>query len=173
VENISIRNAEPRDIGQVMRIEHESFYADICESMSVFLDRIHTFPEGFLVLEICGDVCGYISSEIWDYSENVPDSRFILNHMTGDVHTTAGSELYISSIGILKEHRGKGYGKLLFSDLSCRVIEKHAISSMILLVSAKWDAARRIYEKNGFKETHRISGFFGEGEEGIVMRKHL
>ncbi len=173
MEKISIRNARSRDIEQIMRIEHGSFDAHICESSSVFLNRIDTFQEGVLVLEISGDVCGYISSEIWDYSEEIVDNRFNLNHMISDIHTTAGSELYISSIGILKEYRGKGYGKLLFSELSCRMIERYRISSMILIVSTKWDAARQIYEKAGFKEVHRIPGFFREGEEGIIMRRHL
>jgi ribosomal-protein-alanine N-acetyltransferase len=173
MEKIAIRNAEPGDIEQIMHIEHESFREHIRESRSVFLERIAFFREGFLVLEIDDHVCGYISSEIWDYAENITATSFTLNHRISETHTTTGSELYISSIGILEEYRGKGYGNLLFTELSRHMIEKYAISSMILLVSANWDAARKIYEKNGFEEMYRIPGFFDKGNEGIVMRKHL
>lgn len=171
--NTLIRNAKPEDIEQIMRIEDESFEEHIRESRSVFLDRISAFREGFLVLEISGDICGYISSELWDYSEDIQESKFDLNHRISNVHSITGSELYISSIGILREYRGKGYGKLLFSELSSRIAKKFAISSMILLASANWDAARNIYEKSGFKEIFRIPGFFADGEEVIVMRKYL
>jgi ribosomal-protein-alanine N-acetyltransferase len=173
MEKRTIRNAGPGDIEQIMLIERSSFHENIRESRSVFLERIAFFREGFLVLEIDDHVCGYISSEIWNYSENITATRFILNHRLCEVHTTTGSELYISSIGILEEYRGKGYGNLLFSELSRRMIEKYAISSIILLVSANWNAAKRIYEKNGFEEMCRIPGFFYNGNEGIVMRKHL
>ncbi|MDP2215792.1 MAG: N-acetyltransferase [Methanolobus sp.] len=173
MEKISIRNAEPGDIEKIMHIEHESFQEHIRESRDVFLDRISAFREGFLVMEICEDICGYISSEIWDYAENITATSFTLNHRISETHTTTGSELYISSIGILEKYRGKGYGNLLFTELSCRMIEKYVISSMILLVSASWDAARKIYEKNGFEEMCRIPGFFDKVNEGIVMRKHL
>lgn len=175
MEKITIRNARPADIEQIMNIENESFHENIRESRSVFQERISYFAEGFLLLEINGEVCGYISSEIWDHLENIKGDRFTLGHRIGDVHTSSGKELYISSIGVLERYRGKGYGNLLFAELSREVSQRYPISSMILLVSENWTAARKIYERNGFRELHRIPGFFNEENisEGIVMRKYL
>ncbi|MGB3907384.1 MAG: N-acetyltransferase [Methanomethylovorans sp.] len=175
MEDIKIRNAIISNIEQIMKIEHESFYETVCEDRSVFLDRILTFPDGFLVLEIDGQVSGYISSEIWNYLEEIQENFFDLNHSIGKLHVVTGTELYISSIGILKKHRGKGYGKLLFSELSRRIIEKYNILNMILIVSVQWTVAKKIYEKNGFEEVRRIDRFFDDGtnSDAIVMRKFI
>ncbi len=172
---IVIRHAEVSDIDRIMLIEHESFHKKICESKEVFYQRISLFHDGFLVLEINGDVCGYISSEIWDYAEQVRDTNFTLDHKIDELHTTTGSELYITSIGVLQDHRKKGYGSMLFSELSTRIIENYNIQSMILLVSENWQAARNIYKKAGFNEIRKISGFFEEDDiaDGVVMRKKL
>ncbi|MDK2833560.1 MAG: [ribosomal protein S18]-alanine N-acetyltransferase [Methanolobus sp.] len=175
MKKITIRSAESADIDQIMLLEDESFHENIRESRAAFLERIAHFPEGFLLLEINGEVCGYISSEIWDGPENITGDRFTLGHRISEVHTIAGKELYVSSLGILKKHRGKGYGDLLFTELSGRMSKRYPISSIILLVSENWLAARKIYERNGFRELHRIPGFFNEGNisEGIVMRRDL
>lgn len=175
MEEIKIRNAAIDDIEHIMEIEHESFCETVYEDRSVFLDRILTFPDGFLVLEADGQVCGYISSEIWDYLEEIKEDMFNLNHSISKLHVATGSELYISSIGLLKKHRGKGYGKLLFSELSRRTTEKYSISSIILIVSVQWTAAKNIYEKNAFEEAGRIHRFFNDEthSDAIVMRKSL
>lgn len=158
-----------------MDIEHESFCETVYEDIVVFLDRISTFPDGFLVLEVNGHVSGYISSEIWNYSQEIQRDMFDLNHSISKVHSATGSELYISSIGVLKEHRRKGHGKLLFSELFKRITGKYNISSMILIVSVQWTAAKKIYENNGFKEASRIHRFFDDENysDAIVMRKYL
>ncbi|MCQ6962723.1 GNAT family N-acetyltransferase [Methanolobus chelungpuianus] len=175
MEKITIREAGSADVNQIMLIEDESFHENIRESKAAFLERIAHFPEGFLLLEINSKVCGYISSEIWDHPENITEDSFALSHRISEVHTTAGKELYVSSVGILKKHRGKGYGDLLFTELSGRVSKRYPISSIILLVSESWPAARKIYERNGFVELRRIPGFFSEEKRynGIVMRKRL
>lgn len=172
---IHIRNAQKDDLEEIMLIEHESFHKNIIEKRDVFLERIELFPEGFLLLENDDGITGYISSEIWEYTESIGPERFNLNHRMADIHTTAGSQLYISSIGVLKKHRGKGYGKLLFSELTERMNSKYEISDMILIVSENWDAARRIYENRGFIQVQRIPCFFDDDEnsDAIVMRKHL
>lgn len=175
MEEVLIRKATINDIEDIMDIEHESFHENVYEDRSVFSSRILTFPDGFLVLEVDGNVCGYISSEIWNYSEKINKDMFDLNHSINKLHTTTGSELYISSIGVLKKYRRKGYGKLLFSELSGRIIEKYNISSMILIVSGWWTAAKKIYENNGFKEIDIVHEFFTDeiNSDGIVMRKYL
>jgi [SSU ribosomal protein S18P]-alanine acetyltransferase (EC 2.3.1.128) len=172
---ISIRNAEESNIEGILLVEHDSFHKDIAESRSVFFDRIKVFPEGFLLMEIDGEIAGYISSEMWEYSENIDTDRFRLNHNIADIHRTDGSELYISSIGVIKKYRGKGYGKMLFSELVERIGSSYRIASIILIVSENWNAARKIYENNGFLEIQRINGFFEDDEnsDAIVMRKYL
>ena len=68
-----------------------------------------------MILEVDSEISGYISSEIWEYSENIDEKMFDLDHDIKKVHNINGSELYISSIGVLEKHRKKGYGNLLFT----------------------------------------------------------
>lgn len=175
MDKISIRAAEKNDIECIMLIEHESFHENIVESRAVFLDRLGIFPQGFLVLEIKGKIAGYISSEIWEYSENIDIKKLDLNHSINDVHRSTGSQLYISSLGVLKEYHGKSYGTILLLELTNQITRRYKISHVLLIVSVNWKAARKIYEKNGFKEVQRITGFFVEYDncDAIVMRKHL
>ncbi|MBA2861151.1 N-acetyltransferase [Methanococcus maripaludis] len=175
MEKVVIRNARKNDINEIMNIEYDSFDEGISESRNAFLNRILTFSDGFLVLEVNSKVSGYISSEIWEYLENIDEKMFDLDHDIKKVHNSNGSELYVSSIGVLKEHRKKGYGNLLFTELIKRITKKYKISSMILTVSEKWNDAIKLYEKNGFKEISRIKEFFEDDEcsDGILMRKYI
>ncbi|MDK2824923.1 ribosomal-protein-alanine N-acetyltransferase [Methanolobus vulcani] len=171
---ISIRNAEKDDIEGIMSIEHESFHTNIAENSDTFLERIETFSHGFLIIVIEGEIAGYISSELWDYSENIDTGKFVLGHSIAETHRNDGKELYISSIAVLKKYRGKGYGNALFSELEKHITCKYEIASIILIVSENWHAAKSIYEKNGFRQVHVISGFFDDenNSDAIVMRKN-
>ncbi|MDY0385904.1 MAG: N-acetyltransferase [Methanolobus sp.] len=172
---ISIRAAEKNDIEGIILIEQESFHENIVESRDVFLDRLRIFPQGFLVLKIKEKIAAYISSEIWEYSENIDISKLDLNHSINDVHRSNGSQLYVSSLGVLKEYHGKGYGTTLLLEFTKQITRRYKISHILLIVSVNWRAARKIYGKNGFREIQRIPGFFVEDDnsDAIVMRKHL
>ncbi|TQD28310.1 N-acetyltransferase [Methanolobus vulcani] len=172
---ISIRNTEKEDIEGILSVEHDSFHPNIAENADTLLERIEVFPNGFLVMEINGEIAGYISSELWDYSENIDTEKFELGHSITETHRYDGKELYISSIAVLKMYRGKGYGDALLSELISNICNKYGISSIILMVSVNWIAAKRIYEKNGFHEIQVINGFFDDDErsDSIVMRKQI
>nr|WP_321497104.1 N-acetyltransferase [uncultured Methanolobus sp.] len=172
---ISIRNAEKGDIEGIMSVEHDSFHSNIVENSDTFLERVKAFSDGFLVVEIDGEIAGYISSELWDHSENIDTEKFVLGHSITETHRNDGKELYISSIGVLKKYRGKGYGNALFMELVNRIRGKYEILSIILIVSEDWHAAKRIYENGGFREIQKIKCFFDDDEksDAIVMRKQI
>lgn len=174
------RNAAPQDIIHIMKIEQSAFPSLICEKKSVFAERIKIFPEGFRIIEIEGSAAGYICSELWTMPEKITHNLFTLGHSIKKQHNPKGKELYISSMGIISEHQGKGLGKALFEEfLSYITKEFKCIDSMILIVSEKWINARRIYSSNNFKEICVLENFFAYGcnepyyENGIVMRKKL
>lgn len=171
----SIRNAEKEDIKGIMCVEHDSFHVNVAENSGIFLERIKVFSDGFLVMETEGGIAGYISSELWEYSENIGTGKFIPGHSIANTHRNDGTELYISSIGVLGKHRGKGYGDALLSELEKCIRHRYPVQSVILIVSEHWHAAKRIYEKNGFIQVHVIPGFFDDGNDSdaIVMRKKI
>lgn len=191
---VTIRKANAGDIDDIMEIEHLSFHPEIIESKKVFEERIAAFPDGFLIAEIEDKgnkngggigktIAGYISSELWKYSENIPYSNFGLNHSVYDTHSDDGEELYISSVAVNPAVRGGKIGKRLFTTLLDNISEKYNLKSAILLVNSDWRNAYQMYQKEGFVTVDKIFNFFPMSEDfesgddpsgtGIIMRKSL
>lgn len=169
--NITFRNAEPEDLHEIMEIEHQSFSKAICESADVFRERIDVFPEGFKLLLENNTIIGYICGEIWSYREKIQPEYFTLGHSISRLHNGSGTELYISSMGILPDYRSKGYGMKMFNAYIDELIKlNRKITSVILIVSEKWEKALQIYKKNEFKEIGELNNFFSD-DRGIIMRK--
>ena len=184
---VTIRKANADDIDDIMEIEHLSFHPEVIESEKVFEDRIAVFPDGFLIAEIENEngktIAGYISSELWKYSEEIPYSNFGLNHSVYETHSDDGEELYISSIAVNPTVRGGKVGKRLFTDLLENVSKEYKLKSAILLVNSDWQNAYNMYRKEGFVTVDKIFDFFPVLENsdsgdnpsgtGIIMRKPL
>ena len=173
-----IRNVLKSDMDSIMEVEESSFIPDCQENRQVFASRLETFPQGFLVLEDNGKVQGYFCSELW--RELPHDNKiFRLDHDPGTVHDPSGSVLYISSFALLPAMRGMKLGEAFFHGCLKRVTECCAgLRSVILLVSQEWDAARHIYENEGFRTIRQIPGFMPSdnipgGADGIIMVKEI
>jgi ribosomal-protein-alanine N-acetyltransferase len=174
MNDFSFRKAEIKDITSIMEIEKNAFNLKICENETTFKERIECFSDGFFVLETNNKIVGYLSAEIWDYYEEINDEKFILGHSIKTSHNISGTELYISSTGILPDYRGKGLGGYIFQKSLENILKEYKkLKSIILIVSEKWNNAKTIYEKNGFTEIKIIKDFFNYNENGIVMRNFL
>lgn len=187
--SVNIRKANADDIDDIMEIEHLSFHPEVIESKKVFEDRIAAFPDGFLIAEIENEsegssmIAGYISSELWKYSEEIPYSNFNLNHSVYETHSDDGEELYISSVAVNPAARGGKIGKRLFTVLLERVSKEYELKSAILLVNSDWQNAYKMYREEGFVTVDKIPNFFpilensDSGDDpsgvGIIMRKPL
>ena len=112
-----LRKVTKLDINAIMNIEKEAFAEEIQESKDVFLERIETFPEGFFILEEKNKKIGYFSSELWNSVPQKGDSCFSLNHSALKNHKKEGTVLYISSIAILNDYKGNGFGYRFFSEI--------------------------------------------------------
>jgi len=180
LENMIIRTASLDDIDDIMKIERECFPIGIVENEDVFIERIKTFKDGFLVVvdKELNQCVGYITSEIWKYNKEINDENFNLGHSIQEKHHEDGEELYIASTGVLNEYCRKGLGSLLFTELLMVIKTKYFhVKSAILIVSSTWIPAQKIYKRNGFVEKKIISQFFQpvdqETSDGIIMRKSL
>ena len=168
--------AQSFDIHQIMNIERQSFIPAIQEKKRVFEKRLKIFPEGFLLLADCSDEVVLENPENLDKkSYKILEKRFSLGHNPVLTHKTEGSVLYVSSYALLKDYRGKGLGEKFFlNSLAALVSGLGGIKKVVLLVNEDWQAARKIYEKNGFKEKFTLKGFFPTLQkkkfaDGIVM----
>jgi ribosomal-protein-alanine N-acetyltransferase len=172
------RSAILSDIENILKLEEKCFNALTREKKEVYLERIEVFPDGFIVLERDKQFIGAISSEIWQYVADIQRSAFTLDHSIKKQIDLTGDELYISSIGILPEYRKYGFGEALFDALIRNIKLKYPnVTHGILLINEEWKAARKIYEKNNFKEYAIFEDFFisedGTKKNGIVMRNDL
>lgn len=173
-----ITEANLTDLSKIMELEDLGFQEGIREKKQVIEERISCFPEGFLVIKDNNEIMGYISAEIWSYSEFVNKEMFALGHSINSLHVDKREEIYISSMAIHPKYRGIGLGCMLFEELIRRLKSKYnTIFSAILIVNKEWTNARKIYERAGFKTTTVIEEFFtisgGEFQDGLVMRKRI
>lgn len=65
---------------------------------------------------------------------------------------TGAGEFYIDSIGVYPEWQGKGIGGRLLQHLVSEYVEKQGLTLGLLVEKAN-PAARRLYEKTGFRKT--------------------
>ncbi|AQS59191.1 GNAT family N-acetyltransferase [Desulforamulus ferrireducens] len=177
---LSFRQATINDIDSIITIEEQSFAAGIKEAREVFLERIRVFPAGFLLLETkeSDSPIGYICSELWPGEHELQLNNLTLGHSIQKVHHPQGQKLYISSMGVLPEFRGRGYGELLLNQLIAVITRDYPqVKSVVLIVSENWLAARKTYQKLGFQEIGLIPAFFQPvdtpSEQGIIMRKKI
>lgn len=167
------RKASEKDIESIMKIEEEGFIEGIRESKEVFLERLRTFPEGFLIFSINGKDIAYMASELW---EKADDASFSVGHRIKKASENARI-LYLSSFAIVKKYQNRGFGRALFGEAINHFLDAFKIESIFLLVNEKWLGARKIYADFGFVPYKEIKyAFEGENEEkntGIVMKNDL
>lgn len=177
-ENLKVRAVKLDDIDAIMAIENESFDDGIKENKEVFVERMDTFNDGFLVLVDDNDSpLAYICSELWEYKKSINKLEFTLGHSIVDKHNINGNELYISSTALSNKLRGRGYGHLLVEQLLVNIKKNYPnVNSSILVVAQSWTAAQKIYRNNGFVKVGSIKDFFVTSTsttDAIVMRKKV
>ena len=170
---------DPVDLDRIMAMEAAGFAPANRESRAVYAQRIEAFADGALIAEAGEHVVGCFFSEIWKASDDLRAEHFRLGHDIGERHDAAhGDELYITSLTLDPDWRGRGLGSALFAGGIAHVAHAHPqLRSVLLLVNAHWQHARRIYLAQGFREIARFPGFFtadgAAGEDGIVMRRAI
>lgn len=179
INGLQIRKAIPEDIDSIVKLEHDGFEEGLRETKDIFIERLNVFNDGFLVLvDENKNILGYISSEIWNYKQQVDEKDFTLNHSIRNKHKANGDEIYISSMVLAKQMQGKGWGHILFDYLVDNIKEFYPnLKSSILIVGNTWKEAQKIYFNNGFKKIGILEDFFqtssGESSDAIIMRKPL
>ena len=177
-DTVIIREVLFSDIDAIMRIEQNSFLSGVQEDRELYLKRINTFPQGFLIAQdrLTGVVGGYICSELWHEDQAIDADVLALGHDPKALHHEQGKHLYITSFGVLPEWRGKRIGYKLFRALEEKMEQDFPfVTKKMLIVSEAWTAARNLYAKQGFKETGKIVNFFtpdnSPAQDAIIMMK--
>lgn len=140
-----IRQMDKKDIEQVERMEKEIF--SIPWSAHSFEDAAMTKENIFLVCECNGVIAGYCG--LW----------------------TVLGEGNITNMAVDKEYRKKGIGEALMKEMEKRGRQKD-VDIFFLEVRQSNAAARRLYDKMGYKEIGTRKRFYERPvEDAIVMSK--
>jgi len=177
-----LRSAQLRDIDAIHELELSGFDQAIVETREVFLERIAAFANGFLVLEDpeSGRIIAYACSEIWpqnlDYLHD--HAAFKLGHDIRSFHQTTGTSLYLASMTIAPEYRGRGLGHAFFRQCIAHMHSNFpGLKKAILIVCEAWENAIRIYTQAGFVQTGYLPDFFDNSPVGqrhaLIMERNL
>ena len=109
------RNAEPGDLGAMMRIA-EVVHSGFPEGPAVFSERLALYPRGVLLL--AGDEpTGYVLSHPW-MRDRPPALNTLLGAIPGDPDT-----YYIHDIALMPRVRGRGHAGVVIDRLMAQAIE--------------------------------------------------
>ncbi len=145
---LSIRQAERSDLLVVARIENASFAQPW--PYDAFL-RFLGEP-GFLVAVDGVEIVGYIVSDV-----------------TADFGHNLG---HIKDIAVHPDRRGSGIGSALLSR-SIGVLTVHGADRIKLEVRQSNDDAQRLYREFGFEPLRRVSEYYENDEDAIIMVRNL
>ena len=143
----SVRAFRPADLDRILFIEHASFGNDAYDR-NLFADFFHKWGDLFLVAERRSGVCGYI------------------------VTCIRGDRAELVSIAVDPAARGRGAASALLA-ATLRRLRRRPVSRFGLMVRLSNLPARTFYEKKGFRPIRRVPRYYEDGEDGLLMTRHL
>lgn len=144
-----IRQATRSDLKAILNIENSSFEAErFTRSQLLYL---MTKARGlFLVLELKGEIAGYLS---------------VLTHKKHH-------NLRIYSIAVDPARRGMKLGQALIEKAIAYALEL-GLPALSLEVNTENCPAISLYERNGFEAVEILEDYYGKGENALKMIKKL
>jgi ribosomal protein S18 acetylase RimI-like enzyme len=141
-DKYTIRSAKPEDAARCHEIETLAYQGPEAATREKIQNRIRTYADGFLVIEINGLVAGFINSGSTDHVV-MSDESF--KDLVG--HDPAGKHNVILSVVVHPEFQGQGLSSILLHNyiLRMRRLKKKSIQ----LMCKKQHIA--LYEKFGFR----------------------
>lgn len=114
--HITIRNATPDDAERCYAIESASYEGDEAATFEKIRKRIHTWPQGFIVLESEGVIAGFINSGA-ALEVRMDDDAF--KELVG--HDPDGPHVVVMSVVVHPDFQGRGYAARLMGDFIGRM----------------------------------------------------
>src|SRR3989454_10310101 len=144
IERPSIRPATQDDTNAISLLEEASFNDPY---PSYFLSELaRDNPETFLVLTLNDEIVGYGVVDHWEDHD------------------------HLISIAVRPDSRRKRLGEALLVELEKRLSKERPLT---LEVRQSNLAAIHLYSKRGFTKTGLAEGYYGDGENAIIMEKRL
>jgi ribosomal protein S18 acetylase RimI-like enzyme len=107
-QTIKLREAAPADLDRCFEIERIAYQGHEAASREKISKRIAAYPEGFVVLEMDGEVAGFINSGA-THDADLADDDF--KELKG--HDPDGPHVVVLSVAVHPDYQGRGYANLL------------------------------------------------------------
>lgn len=108
MSNLTIRIVNKMDLNRCFEIEKASYAGEEAATKEKILQRIQTYPEGFIVLENNNEVIGFINSGA-THKVALSDDEF--KELIG--HDPSGKHIVIMSVVVHPSFQGKGMASQL------------------------------------------------------------
>ncbi len=113
---LSFRLAAPGDAVRCFEIENAAYEGDEGATLAKIAQRIDLFAEGFLVLELMGEIVGFINSGC-TYQVDLAKAEF--KDLVG--HDPAGPFVVVLSVAVHPAHQHKGYAGAMMDHFVMRM----------------------------------------------------
>lgn len=123
----SFRTATPLDASRCYQIEIGAYEGDEAATQEKIATRIDLYPQGFLIMELEGQVIGFINGGCAHHVQ-MADEAF--KELVG--HSSEAPNVVIMSVVIDPEYQGKGYATLMMAQFveRMRAMGKQSIHLM-------------------------------------------
>ena len=146
------RNARPTDAARCFEIESSAYEGDEAATLDKIAKRISLYPRGFLVLEVDGEVAGFINSGC---AHRVEMSDEDFKELVG--HDPDAANVVILSVVVDPARQGTGLSRVLMEEFVDRM--KGMGKATIHLMCR--DQHVPLYEKFGFRYHNPSSSAHG------------
>jgi len=143
---MEIQTANILDLGALRRLESICFEKDAWPILDLI--AVLTWPEVIRLKAV--------------------DSSEMIGFVAGDPRSSEGVA-WISTIGVDPRYQRRGVGRSLLRACEAQV----SLSRMKLTVRVSNRGAISLYEQEGYRTLDLWRGYYGDGEDGLVMGKNI
>ncbi|QJI29414.1 GNAT family N-acetyltransferase [Pseudomonas sp. ADAK18] len=139
---LHFRNAVSEDATRCYHIEIGAYEGDEAATLEKIATRIDLYPEGFLILEVDGEVVGFINSGC---AHEVAMSDESFKELVG--HSADAPNVVIMSVVVDPAHQGKGYAKQL---MEAFILRMKGMGKQTIHLMCK-DQHVELYQRMGYR----------------------
>ena len=147
-----LRRVRPADLERCYAIESGAYEGDEAATLEKIRTRIETYPDGFLVLEIDGQVVGFINSGCAD-EVRMADEAF--KELVG--HDPRGRHNVVMSLVVDPAWQGRGLSAVLMANYVLRM-RRFGKQSIQLMCKTRHIG---LYQRFGFRYVRESASFHG------------
>ena len=163
METFRIRKAEEADLQEIVRLWKGNIKT--VNTKSEIADLFHSFTEYFFVVVYMGAL--NTNTNMSEEKNSFDNS--VIGFVGGSLRSGHG---HISGIAVDKKYRMKGAGRWLLKAVSAEFLNDN-LDRVTLEVRKSNTGAIRFYEKQGYRRSYIVKGYYADGEDAIVYEKQI